>query len=1382
MKKIRYLVLLIGLVYSNYGISQTVTAISGNVNQWTGVQDLATCLGSQNGQFTTWLDVQSTSGFFVGDSILIIQMKGATVLTGTSNYGQIDDPKGTGLSEVHRIEQITGNRIFLNSDLSNPYTPLVPAGLWPYLGGVQIVKIAQYEVARVVGPVTCKDWDGSSGGIIYINASVGIVLQDNIVADAAGFRGGIGVKYSTTLSNCNTNVNNAIISDPNHGMRGEGISTISSNGKGSAPLANAGGSGSGHNAGGGGGSNVGIGGRGGMEFNICPSPIINGGRGGVSLTANRLYLGGGGGSGHANDGRSPHAGRGGGIVIIRTPLIAALPLSPFGVTISANGQSVIQPSGIDGSSGGGGGGTISICAEVVGSIPISLSANGGKGGDVFQGHATDLYGPGGGGGGGVIYHTADPLYVVFNQIPPSGANVQQSGNVHQAQSGSMATEITDCYWIYKGVPNCLIDIEVTGCPGEDIEICFTPCSTSGVLMLRLPFETETRIVDPADGEYCFTYSIPMFGTNPTISFFAPFDRAGDNCAGPNGNPNNGINVLINVKAPDLIQQTVPITCGDQVDLSQFHSLCPGGTPGPWLDMTNQMSLIGSVVSPTNTTVYQMDMLSGSGANCRLCRFIITVVVTPLPVEVIPVNRCEFDQIELQTVRCAGGDLFTWFFPNGGSTGAWAGLDSWGVTAHDGDIWTAVTTLPNGCLCSTQFVIETNLLDRGILNPITINCGDDFDFSQYATALCGTAFYRWDDLDHQMSVITPDNTAIGTTRYRISCYSDETYSCLISIAEIDVTVLPLPPFPITKFACEEALITIGADANCLGSGPYIWTKNGLPIPFSSATLIIAAHDGDSYSVSTYNQDGCACTTNILIRTTSDHMPDQHEEVVCGEIVDLTELETGCDGEVTHWYDHLGNLVPDPTNILVNGNTPLPQREFTKKSFSADGCVICEIKVIFDVLDKDPVFSTMTIRCEQDMPILSPILCHFAAPFLIYDANGVLVPQPFYIPRNTFDGSVFTVVEIGPDGCRCEERITITTLPIPPIQETLVKIDVSCGDEVDLNDYSGCDGGEWQIVGDPDPYPGNIYTATDLVKHVIFVKNHIDPVTCQECISTLEITVHERADLPYTIDQIQRFFCEEATFDPSVSLSCPEAVTFKWFDQNGELVSESSSIEVNSDLDGTRTRKGYAADGCVVCYEIFNLNWKTHITDPEIALMPGTFWIEVMDCDLNCYTSPSPAQLPVYTSNNTCTWSPIDPIDANGHYTVCPPWTQYSGGIIRKCMNEEGCVFAVEKIEVITIPCDMGDMQRRISSVEEGKFSELKIYPNPNTGQFSIAVTGNPEIELIQMFDMLGKEVAITLLESSSDEVQVSINQPISGIYMVKIKIEGISRSYLLTVVN
>ncbi len=1373
MKKIRYLVLLIGLIGSNYGMSQTLTDIGDNVNEWTGVQDLATCLGSQNGQFTTWLDVESTSGFFVGDSILIIQMKGATVLTGTSNYGEIDDPMGTGLSEVHRIEQITGNRIFLNSDLSNSYTP-------PYLGRVQIVRIAQYEVARVARPVTCRPWNGTSGGIIYINASAGIILQNSIVADGVGFRGGPGVRYSTTLSNCNTNVNNAIISDPNHGVRGEGIATIGSFGKGSAPLANAGGAGSGHNAGGGGGSNIGIGGRGGKEFNVCPNPMLNGGRGGVSLTANRLYMGGGGGSGHANDGRSPNAGKGGGIIIIRTPLIGAFP----GAIISANGESVRQPSGIDGSSGGGGGGTISICAEVVGSIPISLSAKGGNGGDVFQTNPTDLYGPGGGGGGGVIYHNADPLYLVLNQPALSGTNIQQSGDANGAQPGSMATEITDCYWIYKGVPNCLIPIEVTGCPGEDIEICFTPCSTSGVLMLRLPFETETRVVDPADGEYCFTYSIPLFGTDPTISFFAPFDRAGDNCVDANGvNPNNGLNVLINVKTADLIPLTETITCGEQVDLSQYHNLCPGGTPGPWLDMTNEMSLIGTVVNPTSTTVYQMDMLSGSGANCRLCRFVITVEVTPLEVDIIPVNVCEFDQVELQTKKCAGGEMFTWTFPNGSNTGAWA-IDSWSATAHDGDIWYAVTTLPNGCICSTQFVISTNLVDHGTLDPITIYCGDDYDFSQYAAALCGTAYFRWDDLDHQISVFTPDNAAIGTTRYRISCYSDGTYNCLISTAEIDITVLQLPAIiaPI-RFACEGAFITIGTDALCLGSGPYNWTKNGVSFGWNSPTLVISAHDGDVYTVSSVNQDGCACTTIIIIRTSADYMADKHEEVVCGEIVDLTELETGCDGEVTQWYDHLGNLVPDPTNVLINGNTPLPEREFTKRSFNADGCLICEIKIIFDVIDKDPVFSTMTIRCQEDGAFLNPsILCDFGTGFLIYDENGVLVPQPFQILRNTLDGSVFTVVSIGPDGCKCEERITIETLPIPPTQETLVKKDVSCGDVVNLDEYSGCSGGVWQIVGDPDPYPSNTYTATDLVKHLIFVKNHFDPFTCQTCITSLEITVHERANLPYTIDQTQRFFCEESTFNPSVSPSCPEAVTFKWFDQNGNLVSESSSIDVNSDLDGTRTRKGYAADGCVVCYEIFNLNWETHITDQEISLMPGTFWIEVMDCDLNCYTSPSPAQLPVYTSNNTCTWSPIDPIDANGHYTVCPPWSQYSGGIIRKCMNEEGCVFAVEKIEIITIPCDMGEMQRRVTSVEEGKFSELNIYPNPNTGQFSVTMAGDQKIETILIFDMLGKAVAFTTYEISAGETQLSINNPMSGIYTVKIEIDGIWQSYLLTVVN
>ena len=91
-------------------------AISGIVNTYTEVTaiDTAGC--------RSILTVGNSSPFFIGDKVLVIQMKGAVIDTNNnSNFGSVLNYNGAGNYEFAFIQSIGINTVTLNGNLINYY-------------------------------------------------------------------------------------------------------------------------------------------------------------------------------------------------------------------------------------------------------------------------------------------------------------------------------------------------------------------------------------------------------------------------------------------------------------------------------------------------------------------------------------------------------------------------------------------------------------------------------------------------------------------------------------------------------------------------------------------------------------------------------------------------------------------------------------------------------------------------------------------------------------------------------------------------------------------------------------------------------------------------------------------------------------------------------------------------------------------------------------------------------------------------------------------------------------------------------------------------------------------------------------------------------------
>ncbi len=385
---------------------------------------------------TNTITVSDATNFKVGDTVLMIQMKGAIIDTSnTPAFGTILDYGNAGNYEFNFISAKSGNELTFLNKLTRTYD--IPDGV------VQLVRVPKYKAAYFSGGLIPQAWDGATGGVVCVLATESVTSVEDIYCWGMGFRGGKG--YNASSTSCGQNNYYYPYSSQYAALRGESIGSVSQNMiKGKGSIAGGGGGGNSHNSGGGGGGNGGAGGQGGYQSDSCNAGSFNnGGIGGKSFlynaAANKIFLGSGGGAGHMDN---PNAepldgGAGGGIIIIITPV-----LEMYEELIYSNGRdggNCITANCNDGNAGGGAGGTILLSySNILGNLDIETK--GGKGADMYGpvlpgGKA----GPGGGGGGGVLFTSGTTLPANINYITDGGTNgvVQLDANNSRGATAGM---------------------------------------------------------------------------------------------------------------------------------------------------------------------------------------------------------------------------------------------------------------------------------------------------------------------------------------------------------------------------------------------------------------------------------------------------------------------------------------------------------------------------------------------------------------------------------------------------------------------------------------------------------------------------------------------------------------------------------------------------------------------------------------------------------------------------------------------------------------------------------------------------------------------------------------------------------------------------------
>ncbi len=942
-------------IVSGQSINQS---IQGIINEYAAVLSYDPCQNS--------LGVSDASKFNPGDTIFLIQMKGAIVdTTNTSSFGTILSYNNSGNNEFNIIRSKSGNTLILEYFLKSTYD--IPNGK------VQIIRVPYYQTATIQNTITCLPWNGNIGGVVVLNARDSIILNSSVDVSAKGFRGAI---LEVRPSDCNNTSYVLPNSSTGAALKGEGIVALSDNltrGRGAA--ANGGGSGNDHNSGGAGGGNGGNGGNGGREFGCNTTQLMNGGLGGKQLiqSATRIYLGGGGGAGDANNGNSTPAGNGGGIIVINTNKLVTnrRELLAKGAT-AAN----CTPDCWDAQSGGGAGGSVVLNVNIF-SDSLYVNTIGGDGASLQNNNtALGFNGPGGGGGGGVmavkllgspyikhntnggkkglflntntsegatdgtigvstnnfILHTADAIFqanIDSIAIQDSiygcsstnlvGFAALNSGNVSSWYwdfgDGSFASGQNQIH-NYSSPGTFTIKLKITdnyGCQdsvSKDIIISdFLNVTTAGDTTLcdrstvqLNAFGGTTYSWFPTQGLSNPNIPNPLATVDSSIKYFVTITN------GPNCSASDSVVLVLNERAIVNLPLDTSVCSGKPFQLNPSVNNATLFTWSPSSGISDT-TILDPVFNLTASATYILQANNISGC---LGTDTISITVNPTPIISLPAdqNICRGDSFQIHAT-VTGASIYSWSPANG--------LNSYSILNPFAspviNTTYILTGVNNGCSGSDSIDIIVN--DRAMVDlpeDTTVCSGIEFQLHPISN---NATNYLW-------------NSGIGLSDSTISdpLFNLNSNSNFILIANnvsncpaSDTITILVTPTPIVNILQDEQICIGGSaqlNSTINGATQYTWSPgNGL-----SSTTILNPIANPTVSTNYYLTglfNGCSATDSatVTVLPTPVFAVNPNQQSVClNESAEF--IASG--GDTYRWIDQTGTTIATSPRLLISSFIP------------------------------------------------------------------------------------------------------------------------------------------------------------------------------------------------------------------------------------------------------------------------------------------------------------------------------------------------------------------------------------------------------------------------------------------------------------------------------
>lgn len=573
-----------------------------------------------------------------------------------------------------------------------------------------------------------------------------------------------------------------------------------------------------------------------------------GGYGGHPLAydATRVFMGGGGGAGHQNQNEGGAGGIGGGIAFLTVygsvtgatnAGIEANGANGIGANQANTAAGVGQKKGNDGAGGAGGGGAIIIsCAS---GLPanVTLSANGGNGGNqnLSLGQfvtANEADGPGGGGAGGMIAFTSGtPVQAVnggangvtnsshLSEFPPNGATAGSPG--------------------VSGLPQNFFDLNVSNatiCTGGTATLTATVVGTLPV-GTGIAWYTQQFGGSAIDNDASFT--TPVLTTTTTYWV--------GTCPGTFRKP-----VVVTVGGPSItgtasITHVTCTTSGSITGLSTSGGVAPvtiewNGVVTPTMNLTNASAGTYNVVvtddagctatagpftinSTGGPTINTTNMVV-TNANCLGNNGSITGITTTGTIVSVSWNSGAYNTLNINNLPAGNYSLLV--------------TDNLGCTASAGPIVVTQTAGPS--ISTTGMVISDE------------TCGDDNGSITGIVATGNSLTYEWN------GTTTTDEDLTGVPAGNYTLTVEDNLGCTATAGPFTIVneagpTISTTGMVITDEHCAQADGSITGITINGGTTPYTISWNA----GAYNTLDIANLAAGNYNLLVTDDNGCQATS-------------------------------------------------------------------------------------------------------------------------------------------------------------------------------------------------------------------------------------------------------------------------------------------------------------------------------------------------------------------------------------------------------------------------------------------------------------------------------------------------------------------------------------------
>jgi hypothetical protein len=813
------------------------------------------------------------------------------------------------------------------------------------------------------------------------------------------------------------------------------------------------------------------------------------------------------------------------------------------------------------------------------------------------------------------------------------------------------------------------------------------------------------------------------------------------------------------------------------------TLVAAGDPGT----TWEWTLDGTSIPAASASEYVASAsgaytaVSTNGFGCSATAIPTVVTVDPVPDQPVtqangPTTVCDGLSVLLETVD-AGTSTVQWYLDGNPLIGAEAAT----LAADQSGVYTVIITNGFGCASTPSSAVEV-IIDPVPVLPIISTSGtttfcDGDNVVLSASSDVGVS-WQW-TLDGNTIQGADEDELTATVSGTYAVVATNSFGCSAAVEdEVTVLVNPTPPVPSVVAAdavifCDGGAVTLIASG---GSGAtYQWLLDGLPIAGANLNQYQAGVAGD-YTAITVSADNCASASSQTILVTVNDLPETPVASALGAtsfcdggFVVLTA--TGQPGLAYLWYR-------DGINILGAGGAGYDAEvsgAYTVTGIDGNGCTSLPsepVVVVVEPLPSTPVLTALdpTSFCQGGAVVL--VATADAGTTYQWSVDGTPIAGADAAQLITSNSGSYTVVSSSPTGCASfaslPVEVTVFTLPAEPALTADGLTTFCAGESVTLVATGDAGVGyQWDLDGQPlagatsnelivDATGGYAVTTTDangcssisgiatvfveVLPDAALVTTNGSATLCEGNTVVLEADAATGLSYQWLLDGATITGAEAATYEAGAAGSYSVLVTSALGCES--VASNVVAVVVNAlpatplitltepptFCEGASTTMVALADPGLGLQWTFNGEAIDGATaSQQTVSTAGVYSLVVTDAngctasaaaDVVIVVNSLPAAPTVTQNVDTLFASGSGPfqwylngvlipnavddyliVESNGDYTVTTT-------------NAEGCSALSEVVIVSNV--GIGDVSSQV----------FKVYPNPSTGSFTIALDGMP----------------------------------------------------------